>query len=341
MADKTDDKEDEKATPAKADVSSKAAEPDPSDEDEDEDDEDDDEAEKPPAKTEANKPEPKKPEPAKKPEPKKAEAKKPEPAKKPVTAVKKPSTPKADKVKDTKRDEKKSEDKGVAPKAVHIGGESLIDRVLPHLKKIMVGSVILAVVLTGVFAVKWWRERKREKATQGIAIVLELANRPVIAKPDPKIAIPSFTSTKDRAAAVLAALDSEGVDLGPSFRAGFLLDNGQYDAAIAEYESCRSRDDIQGVLCREDLGIAQEAMALAGDASGKQAGFEKALETFKTMQPDDQGPRYAYALYHQGRLNITLTKFDDARALLEKAKALAANTDLATLINRRLETIPQ
>jgi hypothetical protein len=340
MADKTENEDSaDKDAMDQADAARAAKAKSKSDDADDDDDGDDaDDADDEPAP--AKKPEPK-PTPAAK-KPAATPAKKPEskPAAKP--AVKKPLTPRADKVKDTKGDDAKNVSKAAEPpKPVHIGGESFVDRVLPHVKKIMVAAVVIAVILTGVFAVKWWRHRKQERATEGIAFVTEIANRPVLpagAKPDANV--PSFANVKDRAAAVLAALDSEDVDMGHVFRGGYLLDAGQTDAAIAEFQAGRSDDGIDGVLCRENLGIAQEMKAFA-DPANRQKGLEEALETFKVMQPDDQGLRYAYALYHQGRLNITLTKFSEGRALLEKAKLVAGGTDLTTLISRQLEGIPQ
>jgi hypothetical protein len=350
MADKTDNEETaDKAATAKAETSAKR---DDATDDADEDSADEAEAKeakaeaKPAPKVEAKKPAEAKPKAAgKKAEPAKSDATKSDVAKKSERpGLKKPSTPKADKVKETKRDGDDAKNVSRAaepPKAVHIGGESLVDRIVPHLKKIMVGAIVLAVVLTGVFAVKWWRERKREKATEGIAVVLDLANRPIVAKPDPNDKTPSFPSVKDRATAVLSALDNEGVDLGHAFRAGQLLDSGQIDAAIAEYQAGRTTDGIEGVLCRENLGIAQETKVATADPATKQKGLEEALETFKTMQPDPQGPRHAYALYHQGRVNIELTRYPEGKELLEKARALAGNTDLADLIARSMERLPQ
>ena len=45
------------------------------------------------------------------------------------------------------------------PKPVHIGGESFLDRIRPHLKQIVVGLIGLAVALTAIFMVLWLRER--------------------------------------------------------------------------------------------------------------------------------------------------------------------------------------
>jgi tetratricopeptide (TPR) repeat protein len=72
------------------------------------------------------------------------------------------------------------------------------------------------------------------------------------------------------------------------------------------------------------------------DATARQKGLEEALATFKSMQPDDKGPRAAYALYHQGRMLALLGKRDEAKAVFEKAKELGKNTDLAERVDERL-----
>ena len=76
------------------------------------------------------------------------------------------------------------------------------------------------------------------------------------------------------------------------------------------------------------------------DAATRQKGLESALATFATMQPDDKGPRYAYALYHQGRVQALLGKTADAKATLEKAKAAGkALAELEPLVDARLASL--
>jgi predicted RNA polymerase sigma factor len=72
------------------------------------------------------------------------------------------------------------------------------------------------------------------------------------------------------------------------------------------------------------------------DAGARQKGLEEALAVFQSMQPDDKGPRHAYALYHQGRILALLGKTAEAKARLEKAKELGKDTTLAELIDERL-----
>jgi tetratricopeptide (TPR) repeat protein len=245
------------------------------------------------------------------------------------------------------------------PKPVHIGGESLVDRLLPHVKKIIVGTIVLAVILTVVFAIRWFSDRKQIQATEELDRALEIARQPIVAKddkPDPKdpkdpkaakdakdpkdAKKPGFASDKDRATAVLAAPGLEVA--GPAYRGGLLFDVGKFDEAIAAYKTGVANKTIEGVLCREGLGLALEAKASADkDPAARQKGFEEALAAFAAMQPDEAGVRRAYALYHQGRMQLLLGKRAEAKALFESAKQ--ANKDpgseIAEAIEKRLATL--
>lgn len=230
------------------------------------------------------------------------------------------------------------------PKPVHIGGESFVDRVLPHIKKILVGVIVIAAISGVAAGVSWFRERKLVTATEKLDRVLEVAQQPIRSKddkPDPKK--PSHAGTKERAAAVLDAIAKQGTDAaGPAFRGGQLLDAGKPDEAVTEYKKGVAQKGIEGVLCREGLGIALEARAAAEkDAAARQKGFEEALAAFVTMQPDEAGPRRAFALYHQARLQLLLGKRAEAKALFEKAKDANKDVDheIADLIEKRLATL--
>ncbi|HEU0030221.1 MAG TPA: hypothetical protein VFQ53_06305 [Kofleriaceae bacterium] len=230
------------------------------------------------------------------------------------------------------------------PKPVHIGGETLIERLLPHLKKIIVMAILVAVVLTGVFGYRWWKQRKESQATEKLAAVLAVANRPV-APPgmpiDDKQKDPPYADEKARAQKVLDEIQLQDTTLaGPAYRASMLLDLGKVDEAIAEYKKCPPGEKIEQVLCREGLGIAIETKALAEkDAAARQKGLEEALAAFVAMQPAEDGPRRAYALYHQGRIQLLLGKRAEAKTLFEKAKDLSPPMDLSQLIERRLTSL--
>lgn len=231
------------------------------------------------------------------------------------------------------------------PKPVHIGGESVLDRILPHMKQIIVAIVVIAVVLMVVFFVRWIQERKEKAETRKLDDILEVAREPVRAKdakPDPKS--PSFADAKERGAAVLAEIAKQDTDIaGHAFRGGQLLDAGKIDDAIAEYRKGTGDRTIEGVLCREGLGFALEAKAAAEkDAAARQKGLEDALTAFAAMQSDENGLRRAYALYHQGRIQQLLNKRAEAKALFEKAtEANKAGHDreLADLLEKRLAAL--
>src|SRR4051812_26721290 len=107
------------------------------------------------------------------------------------------------------------------PTPVHIGGESLLDRIRPHIKQILIGIVVVAVVLTAIFTVQTFKDRKQVSRTEKLDDVLNVAERPIRAKDqpvDPKK--PSFASAKERAAAVLDEMAKKDTDLaGHAFRA--------------------------------------------------------------------------------------------------------------------------
>src|SRR5215475_13998856 len=90
------------------------------------------------------------------------------------------------------------------PKPVHVGGESLLDRLLPHMKQIIIGIAVVSVVLIVIFTIRWIRERGQIEATKKLDQVLEVGREPIrnkAEKPDPQK--PSFGDTKERGTAVL------------------------------------------------------------------------------------------------------------------------------------------
>src|SRR6185295_13358124 len=136
----------------------------------------------------------------------------------------------------TKRDPSKPKE---GPKAVQLGGESLLDRLIPHIKKILVATVILAVLVTLFFGYRACSRSKEAKSTEKVAAVLDLAMRPIAPpgmKPDPEH--PTFADDKERADKVLAEMANQGTDGSPGFRAAMLVDAGKLDEAIELYRSC-------------------------------------------------------------------------------------------------------
>ena len=234
------------------------------------------------------------------------------------------------------------------PKPVHIGGESLLDRLLPHMKQIIIAIAVVAAVLLVIFTIRWFRERSQIGETRKLDQVLEVAREPIRPKPenpDPKNPAPQqpgFGDRKERGGAVLAAIAKQETDVaGHAFRGSQLMDAGKIDDAIAEYRQGTGDKTIEGVLCREGLGAALEAKAMAEkDNAAHQKGLEDALAAYAAMQPDENGLRHAYALYHQGRIQQQLGKRAEAKALFEKAKAAIKNDhDLAELVEKRLAAL--
>lgn len=233
---------------------------------------------------------------------------------------------------------------GFDPKPVQLGGESLLDRLLPHMKKIIVGCIAIIVVY-GVFTMfRGMQDSKKEKATEKLQGVLAVAAHPVrqANEPaDPKSKEVTYADSKERANAVLEALAKAGTDAaGPTYKASLLVQAGKIDDAIVEFKRGQGQTGLDGVLAREGLGIALEMKAEAEkDAAARQKGLEDALATFRAMQPDATGPRYAFALYHQGRILGILGKTDEARQTLEKAKEAGKGTDVVQLADQRIASL--
>jgi tetratricopeptide (TPR) repeat protein len=231
------------------------------------------------------------------------------------------------------------------PKPVNVGGESLVDRIYPHRKKIGM-FFVLGFAVWGVIAIViHFRDSKREKQTDKVAAVLDVASRKVndgtpVDPADPLAKKrPEFKDAKERATAILDALAKLGDEVaGPVYRASVLVEAGKLDEAIAEYKKGVAGNGLDGVLAREGLGLAQEMKAEAEkDPGAKQKGLQEALATFASMQPDETGPRRAYALYHQGRVLDVMQKTADARAMFEQAKAAGKDvTELAPMIDERI-----
>ncbi len=228
------------------------------------------------------------------------------------------------------------------PKPVHIGGESLVERLLPHIKKIIIGVILLAVALSVVFGIRYFRQRGETEETKKLAKVLDLAHRRVAvpgAPVDPKV--PTFADDKERAEKLLQEMATQGTAAaGPAYRASLLVDAGKLDEAITEYKSCLTGPDIEAVLCREGLAIVLETKAAAEkDPATRERGLQEALTAFLAVQPAEDGPRRAYALYHQGRIQLQLGKRAEAKLLFERAKELMPPKELADLVDRRLANL--
>jgi hypothetical protein len=233
---------------------------------------------------------------------------------------------------------------GFDPKPVQLGGDSLVDRLTPHIKKIAIGLVIVTAVLAVFFTIKHFQTAKEERNTAKLQEVLSVADhevRPAGEPADPKSKDVTFADNKERAEAVLDALAKSGTDTaGSVYRASMLVQAGKLDDAINEYKKSQGKTGIEGVLAREGLGIALEMKAEAAtDATARQKGLDDALAEFKAMQMDPNGPRYAFALYHQGRILGIMGKLDEAKATLEKAKDAGKGTEVVELADQRIASL--
>jgi hypothetical protein len=241
---------------------------------------------------------------------------------------------------DDKKDSDNAGKPGFDPKPVKLGGESIVDRLMPYRKKIGI-AILLAFAVWGAIAVVFWiRNSKREKNTAKIVKVVDVAQREVRAagtEPDPNATAPTYATNKERADAVLDTIVKQGASVSPTYKASLLMQAGKIDEAIVEYRKHTTGRTLDNVLAREGLGLALEAKAeKEKDAAARQKGLEEALSTFQTMQPDEKGPRRAYAMYHQGRILSLLGKVAEAKVALEKAKELGGPTDM---IEERLATL--
>jgi len=244
--------------------------------------------------------------------------------------------------------DKKEDSKPTAaatPTPVHVGGETLVERITPHIKKILIGVVVIAVIVTIVLAFRWRKHANQEQQTAKLLTVIDVGHTPVgpapMMMPGEEPTEARFTTSKERAVGMLDAIAKAGTEGTPTFKAALLLDAGKTDEAIAAFRKSITTKGIDGVIAREGLGIALETKARAetNDPAARQKLFEEALAAFTSMQPDEKGPRRAYALYHQGRIQQTLRKVDEAKASFEKAKELGAETELPELIDRRLSQL--
>lgn len=242
------------------------------------------------------------------------------------------------------KNDKDNKPAGFDPKPVQLGGESLLDRLLPHVKKIMWSLIAVSAVLAVYFTIRHFQDRKSEKETEKLQSVLDVASHPVRSPnepADPKSKEITYGSEKERAEAVLDALAKANTDAaGPTYKASLLLQAGKIDEAITEYRRGQGKTGLDGVLAREGLGIALEMKAEGEkDPAARQKGLEDALAAFRAMQPDANGPRYAFALYHQGRILGILGKTDEARQTLEKAKEAGKGSEVVELADQRIASL--
>ena len=225
---------------------------------------------------------------------------------------------------------------------VHIGGDSIVDRLLPHVKKIAVSAIALVVIISVFYTWRWYQHSKEEKATTALVKGLELGDRPVVAEPTPEDTDPSFKTYGERAEATAAALAKAGQARGAAalFEANQLLVAGKLDAALAAFRKLGTGDGDDAVLAREGVGVVLETQAAAAkDAAAKQQLLDQALAAYRAVQPDDKGLRRDYALFHEARVLTAMGKAAEAAAPLTRALELVPDTALKQDIENQLAVL--
>jgi hypothetical protein len=104
---------------------------------------------------------------------------------------------------------------GFDPKPVTVGGDSIIERLQPYTKQIVIGVLAVTAVVIAVFAVRMVKERGRKHETAKLAKVLAISERQVrpegSPEPAPTDKEPTFATNKERAEAVLDEMTKQGV----------------------------------------------------------------------------------------------------------------------------------
>ncbi|MEZ4402070.1 MAG: hypothetical protein R3B06_18735 [Kofleriaceae bacterium] len=228
---------------------------------------------------------------------------------------------------------------------VNIGGDSLVDRLVPQLPKIAAVVGVIIVLVAVVFGYRWYKHSQEAKSTTRLAQAVELGERMVLTTPPPAgepVADEFFASYQERALASAAAFAKVGDARGAArlYEANQLMVAGKVDDAIAIFRRASTGTGDDGVLAREGLALALETKAgLTTDPAAANQLREEALATIRTAQPDDRGLRRDYALYHEARLLETLQRPTEAIAPLQKALQVAPTTSLRQDIENRLAVL--
>lgn len=239
---------------------------------------------------------------------------------------------------------------GPEVQAVHIGGESILDRIIPHMKKIIVFAVAVTVILSVYFGMRWWKHRKQARSTDALARAMEIGEReigmempildPTAPPPDP--AEKKFPDHAARAAATAAAMSKAGQTRGAAslYEAQLLIQANKLDEALAIYRRISKGKSEDAAIAREGIGVALETKAgAAKDPAERQKLLEEALAAYRAIQTDDKGPRRDYALYHEARVLEALGKPAEAIAALKKLKEVTPDSQLEPLVEQHLATL--
>ncbi|MBK9070201.1 MAG: hypothetical protein IPL79_04250 [Myxococcales bacterium] len=226
-----------------------------------------------------------------------------------------------------------------AVEPVRIGGESLADRLAPHIKKIFVIGGVIAVLALVLATVRWRQNVGKEATTAAYVKALAVASRPIVSPETPAAGTEGFASRQLRAEAALAALGSTRVNTAESqlYVARLHFEARQFDKAQALFEGLARASGSVGLNAALGLGYVAEARAEdVANAAQKQTHLETALRQFEAAGAGRTEAAAADSLYHQGRILHQLGRAAEAQATLDKALASSPTPVTKALIDARL-----
>jgi hypothetical protein len=238
---------------------------------------------------------------------------------------------------------------GPEVQSVHIGGDSILDRIVPHVKKIVVFAVAVTVILSIYFGMRWWKHRKQSRSTDALARAFEVGEREV--GPEMPILDPTappgdeprpFATHGERAEATLAALRKVGQTRGAAslYEAQLLMQANKLDEALAIYRRVGAGKSTDAAIAREGVGVVLETKAgAATDAAERQRLLDEALTAYRAIQTDDKGPRRDYSLYHEGRVLEAMGKSVEAIAAFKRLKEVTPDSQLQPLAEQHLAVL--
>lgn len=208
------------------------------------------------------------------------------------------------------------------PAPVHIGGESLLDRLLPHVRTLAKVAAALGALLIAFFLYQAWSDGRKEAATAKTLDVLDVLARPA----SPTAGADGFASSSERAKAAMA---KGAPDLLSPIAVGRLaLDAGNFDAAETAFRKIASSTDG-----KRGLGAVAEARYWAAtDAAEKTKHLDAALAAYRSAGVD--------ATYDEGRILALKGQVSEARAALEKALVSTTDDAQRRFIEARLAQLP-
>jgi hypothetical protein len=227
----------------------------------------------------------------------------------------------------------------------------------PHIWRIAVAVGVITLMVVAYSLYGWWNEKKEVAATDLYSEALVIAQREIVPEdikaleaadePAPAVAPVTYTTSAERAQAALAVLErlqSEygGTDVAREARllhAAMLFELGRYDDALTQYDAYAddgSNAELKAVA-REGIAYVYEAKAMAlEDAAARDQALEQALEAFRAVQPNDEGPMRELSLYHQGRILQQLGRTDEAAEAFRSALEIDSEGLLENDIQSRL-----